>query len=222
MKINKLLDKLSIDYRNLAPYELALVHPSYQNEHGLEDNNQRYEFLGDAVVELIVSNYLFNELSSPEGELTRMRASLVREETLARLARKLNLQAYLLLGKGEELIGGRRRDSNLADCFEAFMGALYRDLGYIRAQEFFLENFLDEIKEIRGGQALKDYKSELQILCQSQGKSLAYKLVEATGPDHEKSFLVACCIDGRVKGQGRGSSKRQAEQEAAREALGEL
>lgn len=219
MKINKLLDKYSIKYKNIEVYELARVHPSYQNENSLGENNQRLEFLGDAVLELIVSKEIYRRESLSEGDLSMLRAALVCEKSLAKLARKLGLEEFLLLGRGEELIGGRKRDSNLADFFEAFIGALFLDLGYLEAEAFFLENFLEDIKDTESSGSFIDYKSKLQILIQKKKKVVEYKLVESSGPDHRRSFLVACLVDGKELGQGRANSIREAQQRAAREAL---
>ena len=143
--MKKLLKTYKIHYKDLSLYERAMIHPSYKNEKGLEDDNQRQEFLGDAVIELIVSDFLFENLKTDEGELSKLRAAIVCEESLARMARKISLQDQLFLGKGEEGIGGRRRDSTLSDAFEAFVAAIFLDLGLEEARKFFLDNFMKEL-----------------------------------------------------------------------------
>lgn len=219
--MKKLLNKLRLSYRDISLYETAMIHPSYQNEKGLETNNQRFEFLGDAVIELIVSRYLFSKLSAGEGELSRLRAAIVCEESLASMARKIGLEDYLLLGKGEESIGGRKRDSTLSDSFEAFMAAIYLDQGLAQASSFFQDNFINELDEVRSGGGFIDYKSQLQILCQKDGKTIKYKTLDSQGPDHKKIFTIGLFIDQELVSKGQGYSKREAQQKAAQEALSE-
>lgn len=217
--MKKLLKTYKIHYKDLSLYERAMIHPSYKNEKGLEDDNQRQEFLGDAVIELIVSDFLFENLKTDEGELSKLRAAIVCEESLARMARKISLQDQLFLGKGEEGIGGRKRDSTLSDAFEAFVAAIFLDLGLEEARKFFLDNFMEELVQAKSGQGFVDYKSRLQILCQKDGRTVDYKLLDAKGPDHKKVFSVGLYIDEKLVSKGQGFSKREAQQRAAQEAL---
>lgn len=219
--MKNLLKKLEIPYKDLGLYSTAMVHPSYQNEEGLKENNQRFEFLGDAVIDLIVSRYLFTHLGDREGELSRLRAAIVCEPSLSQMSKKLGLDRELLLGKGEELSQGRERASLLSDCFEAFMGALFMDLGLEEADRFFLDHFLEDMKETQRGGGYIDYKSSLQIQCQKEQRSIKYKTLEVSGPDHQRQYSIGLYIDGHLVARGQGPSKREAQQKAAREALGE-
>lgn len=201
----------------------ALTHPSYTNENPhVKDSNQRLEFLGDAVLGVAVSHHLFQEFPDwPEGELTKLRAAVVCEPTLAKRARALNLGNMLRLGKGELNTGGRERDSILADAFEALVGALYLDAGLQEASNFVLRELAPEIHVARAGRHRLDYKTRLQEHLQRNSPEYpTYKLLEEEGPDHQKRFLVAVVHRGEILGRGWGRSKKEAEQEAAREALG--
>lgn len=199
-----------------------MIHPSYQNEHpDLVYNNQRFEFLGDAVIDLIVSEYLFLHLKDREGELSRLRAAMVNEEALAKMAKKLTLQQHLHLGRGEEGSGGRERNSTLSDAFEAFMGALFMDLGLEAAKEFFLHWFEKDMDQIRQGSGYIDYKSLLQIQAQKQGQQVKYQLLECFGPPHDRYFVMGLYLDDDLVARGEGKSKREAQRQAAKEALGE-
>ncbi len=204
----------------------ALTHSSYANEcrQGQGDHNERLEFLGDAVLDLIISERLFAILKQlPEGELTKARAFIVCETTLAKAAVKIKLGSVLYLGRGEEVTGGRQRASILADAFEAVIGALYLDGGIEAARSFVLlhlDSFLSQVKDGRYG---KDYKTLLQETVQRQGEvSIHYEIVTASGPDHNKSFEAAVQINGNQLGCGNGKSKKEAEQQAARQALMQL
>ncbi|NLY36403.1 MAG: ribonuclease III [Tissierellia bacterium] len=200
---------------------MAMVHPSYQNEQGLKENNQRFEFLGDAVIDLIVSRYLFTHLPQREGEMSRLRAAIVCEASLSKMAKKLGLHKELLLGKGEELSQGRQRPSLLSDSFEAFIGALFMDLGLEEADRFFLHHFVEDMKEIQRGGGYIDYKSSLQIQCQKQQRLINYEVLGVSGPDHSRLYSIGLYIDGVLAATGEGTSKREAQQRAAREVLGE-
>ncbi len=220
--VKKYLEHLKINYRDIDLYNVSMIHPSYQNEHPeLPFNNQRFEFLGDAVLDLIVSEYLFLHLKEREGELSRLRAAMVNEGALAKMARKLKIQDHLLLGRGEEGSGGRKRNSTLSDAFEAFMGALFMDLGLDAAREFFLHWFQEDIDLIRQGNGYVDYKSLLQIQAQKEGRSIRYELMESYGPPHDRRFIMGLYLDGQCVAQGEGKSKREAQRQAAKEALGE-
>lgn len=181
------------------------------------DCNERLEFLGDAVLELISSEYLFFENQTmPEGELTKLRASMVCEKALAFCARDLELGSYLLLGKGEDATGGRFRESITSDALEALIGAIYLDGGFANAKEFILKYILNDLE---GKRLFYDSKTILQEVVQGEHEQLTYVLTDESGPDHNKSFTVRACIGERVIGSGTGHTKKAAEQEAAYQAL---
>lgn len=216
---NKLIElQRRLGYRFLREelLEHALTHSSYANEHHLkrEGNNERLEFLGDAVLEMISSESLYkNHPQMPEGELTKLRASLVCEPTLAQCAKEIDLGAFLLLGKGEEATGGRERNSILSDAFEAVIGAIYLDGGFTNAKEFVECTVLSEAEH---RQLFCDSKTILQELIQSDHKgTLSYRLISETGPEHMKRFTVCACLDDTVLAKGEGKTKKAAEQEAA-------
>lgn len=194
----------------------ALTHSSYANEHHLrrEGNNERLEFLGDAVLEMISSESLYkNNPRMPEGELTKLRSSLVCEPTLAQCAKELELGSFLLLGKGEEATGGRERSSILSDAFEAVIGAIYLDGGFTNAKEFVEQTVLSDIKNRT---LFCDSKTILQEMIQSKHKgTLSYRLISEEGPDHMKRFTVCACLDEEEIARGEGKTKKAAEQEAA-------
>ena len=217
--------RMQVDFLDIGLLDAALTHTSYANESkGHVTHNERMEFLGDAVLELASSAYLyerFPELS--EGELTRTRAGIVCSSTLAKLATALGLGDCLLLGHGEEQGGGRARISNLEDAFEAVIGAVYLDQGWEAAQSYVLRQLSGEFRMVEKGGTLQDYKTLLQEVVQKQpGSRVAYELVSATGPDHDKEFVFSVRVDGEVFGHGCGRSKKEAEQHAAREALEHL
>ncbi|MDF2567565.1 MAG: rnc [Oscillospiraceae bacterium] len=200
----------------------ALSHSSYANE-GKKHfvNNERLEFLGDSVLSVIVANYLFeHHKNMPEGELTKLRASLVCEKSLFQFATQINLGNYLFLGKGEEVTGGRERPSILADAFEAVIAAIYLDGGLEHAENFVLR-FIPKTFDINSISNLHDYKTYLQeIIQQNREEKIEYVLVADSGPDHNKTFEVEVHLNSNVIGKGKGKSKKQAEQNAAKEALG--
>ena len=218
-KIIEFEKKIGYTFEN--PYLLvtALTHSSYSNEKRLKKYkcNERLEFLGDAVLELISSEYIFKENpQKPEGDLTRIRASYVCEPTLAACAREISLGDYLLLGKGEDRTGGRERDSILSDAMEATIGAVYLDGGFARAKEY-VEAFV--LRDIENKKLFYDSKTILQEIVQGRHLALAYQLVKETGPDHCKSFEVAVMINGKKRAVGTGRTKKKAEQSAAYEAI---
>ena len=217
----ELEEKIGYTFRNPQLLEQALTHSSYANEgkkHG--HNNERLEFLGDSVLSVIVARHLFltyKDLS--EGELTKLRASLVCEKALDVFAGQIGLGKYLRLGKGEELTGGRERPSILADAFEALLAAIYIDGGYEAAQTFVL-GFIPRNLDVRRKNKLSDYKTALQeIIQQNREERIEYVLVDEHGPDHAKVFTAEVLLNTNVIGRGTGSSKKQAEQNAAHEAL---
>ena len=200
----------------------ALTHSSYANEHkenGVSDN-ERLEFLGDAVLETVSSEYLYNRFpGKTEGELSKMRASMVCEPTLAQCAADFNLGSFLKLGKGEEALGGRFRDSIVSDALEALIGAVYIDGGFDAAKEFVLRRILKHIEE---KDLFVDSKTRLQEIVQEQKKKPVYELVKEEGPDHNKTFTVTVSVEGRVLGTGSGHTKKAAQQKAAYEAIDNL
>jgi len=219
----KLKERLGFDWRDGNLLSQALTHSSFTSEYrqtGLE-NNQRLEFLGDAVLELVVSDYLYrNNPGMDEGELTKLRAAVVCEPSLARVASDLNLGPCLSMGRGEERSGGRKRPSILADSFEALLGAVYLDQGLGRAAEIAIRCLTPVIDDVMKGRFDRDYKTELQELVQKHGgETVRYVILREDGPDHEKTFTAGVVYRGKMYGTGTGRSKKDAEQRAARKAL---
>ena len=205
-------------FRNRALLETALTHTSFANEarHGTK-HNERLEFLGDSVLSIVVAEYLFTHSSLPEGDLTRMRASLVCEAALFGFAQKIDLGRWLRLGHGEELGGGRTRPSVVSDAFEAVIAALYLDGGIEAARAFILPFVTSALTK---QSAEEDYKTKLQeIVQQNPSERLRYVVASQTGPDHAKHFVVEVHLNSNCIGSGEGHSKKQAEQAAAKEAL---
>ncbi len=221
MKLQKELEgKLGYQFQNGRLLTQALTHSSYVNEHHMSRlaDYERLEFLGDAVLEIVTSEFLFHRYpKNPEGELTRMRASIVCEPTLAFCTRELELGRYLLLGKGEAQTGGRERKSVLSDVLEALIGAIYLDGGFASAKEFVHRFVLNDIEH---KQLFYDSKTILQEVVQANfGEGLGYCLLAEEGPDHDKKFIVEARIDEEPWGTGCGRTKKSAEQEAAYETL---
>lgn len=218
--IKELQKKLDYTFKNEELLLRALSHSSYFNEnHGSCDgSNERLEFLGDSVLGFITAeNFFMNYTDFPEGDLTKLRAAMVCEKSLASFAREIQLGKYLMLGKGETVTGGRDRPSIQADAFEAVIAAIYLDGGMDAARKFVLK-YIDEA--IRKHRSVKDYKTMLQEVVQrNPGEIIEYVLVGETGPDHNKRFEVEVHLNSNVIGKGIGRSKKSAEQEAAREAL---
>ena len=215
------IDDLSGYFNNKALLDLALTHKSWVNEHPEEkESNERLEFLGDAVLEFVVSKELYTNFpEKEEGYLTALRASLVNTVNLADIAQKAQVGKRLKLSKGEEDSGGRENPSILANAVEAIIGALYIDGGIKNAEEFIKLNLLTKIEE-KINQPLKDAKSRLQEHVQSLGfPSPRYQVVEEAGPDHSKKFTIEVLIEGKPTGRGVGRNKSEAEQEAAKDAL---
>ena len=218
--IQQLQQVIHYQFHNITFLEVALTHSSYANEMRHQVRyNERQEFLGDAVLSIIVSDYLFNNYTVPEGDLTKLRAALVCERSLDVMANKIGLGDYLRLGHGEEMTGGRTRPSIIADAFEALIAAIYLDSGIESAREFVLP-FVIEMLEHEDSLSFKDYKTILQeIIQQNPEEKLVYKLVGEQGPDHDKRFVVEVLLNSNVIGKGQGRSKKTAEQMAAKEAL---
>lgn len=219
--LKELEKKIGYRFQDISLLSQALTHSSYANEHrkeGIKDN-ERLEFLGDAVLEVISSEYLYyNYPRLPEGDLTKMRASIVCEPTLAFCTKELDLGKYLLLGKGEERTGGRGRDSIVSDAMEALIGGIYLDGGFASAKEFIQKYIL---KDIQNKQLFYDSKTILQEIVQSEWKEkeITYQLVKEEGPDHNKTFIVNVIIGDEAAGHGVGRTKKSAEQEAAYQAI---
>ena len=215
--------ELAIGYRfrNISLLQNALAHSSYANErwHNSLMSNERLEFLGDSILGMLVADHLYRNFPDrPEGELTRLRADMVCERALAQIAQRIHLGEHLLLGKGEEQSGGRSRDSILADAVESVIAACYLDGGMDAAKQF-VQNFVLDRMSIAPVNN-KDYKTALQErVQQKRNQTLVYTLIGESGPDHDKHFEVALTLNGQVIGRGVGSSKKRAEQDAARSAL---
>lgn len=218
----KILEQnIGYTFKNKELLENALTHSSYANEvRGGISSNERLEFLGDSVLSLIVSDYIFKNFKNlPEGELTKLRASLVCEKSLCGFSRELNVGEFLLLGKGESKGGGRERDSILADAFEALLAAIYLDGGIDNARDFVMRFVLSELKET-SHEAFKDYKTVLQeIIQRNPEETVSYIHIGESGPDHNKVFEVEVHLNSNVIGHGTGKSKKQAEQMAAKQVL---
>ena len=218
--MKKLLDKLGIKYKDISLYEQAFRHTSYAYENNTT-SYERLEFLGDAIVDLVVSDYLYNSNLYEEGEMTKLRASYVCENALYEYANDLGFSDYIKVGVGESKSGGKHKKAILADVFEALMGAIYLDLGYEKVKEVALNIIVPYIKDNKII-LFNDYKSVLQEDIQTNKQSLYYELIEESGPAHDKTFKVAVKVDDITYGIGIGSSKKDAEQEAAKEALKKL
>jgi len=219
-KINELEGIIGYCFKDKSLLRLALTHSSYSNDnkHSKLQNNERLEFLGDAVLELASSEFLFTEYNEkPEGELTRLRASIVCEPTLALCAKSFNLGDFLLLGHGEDITGGRYRDSITSDALEAVIGAIYLDGGFAIAKEFVVKFILNDIEN---KQLFYDSKTILQEIVQKDYKErVEYDLIRESGPDHNKVFEVEARLGEKSIGRGEGRTKRKAEQQAAYEAI---
>lgn len=216
----ELKEKLNIDFINDELLQTAITHSSYANEKNV-DFNERLEFLGDAILELIISEYLFkNHKEESEGYLTKVRSLIVCENSLFEIATTWELGKYLYMSKGEELTGGRKRVSILADAVEAIIAAIYLDQGIEIVKEFVLRNFATIIDKAGKNQIILDYKTKLQEILQKKGDvDISYDLVSFDGPPHRREFFVQVSVNGDAKGKGSGFSKKEAEQMAAKEVL---
>lgn len=223
--MNKIEFEKIIEYsfQNSEYLERALTHSSYNKEKNTRHkDNERLEFLGDAFFDAIVSVELFKKMGpATEGRLTKTRALIVCEKSLAQVARTLQVGRFINMGHGEESAGGRQKDSILADAMEAIIGAMFLDGGYDAAQQFVVRVFHDTIEKASCGKLFSDYKSEVQEMLQKKGKSvnILYKIDREEGPAHDKTFYVHLECNGQTLGRGSGKSKKEAEQNAAREAL---
>ncbi len=219
-KLRELEKKIGYEFRDFSLLKRAMMHSSYTNEKHLPkyECNERLEFLGDAVLELVSSEFLFRESPTmPEGELTKTRASMVCEPSLALCARDLDLGSYLLLGKGEEATGGRERDSVTSDAMEALIGAVYLDGGFTNAKEFIHRYVLTDLEDKK---LFYDSKTILQEMVQAEKRAgVTYRLLKEEGPGHNKSFYVQVLIGEEPYGDGKGRTKKAAEQQAAYRAI---
>jgi len=219
--MNELFLKLGIRPKDLSIYERAFSHSSYVNEHKQKNDYERLEFLGDAVLDLVVADYLYSTHNKEEGEMTKIRASYVCENALAEYSNALKLNSYIKVGHGEENAGGKYKKAIVADIFEALMGAIYIDLGYATVRSVVLKIIVPYIEDPNVN-FFQDYKSALQEFVQTEQRSLKYNLVKEEGPAHDKSFTIEVWVDKILYGIGTAGSKKEAEQEAAKDALDKL
>lgn len=209
---------IGIRFRKLELLNLAFSHRSFANENSGEvDNNEKLEFLGDSVLGLVVSEYLYLTLTDKaEGDLARVKSFVVSEDSLADIAKSIKVDNFILIGKGEEYSGGRSKKAILADCMEAIIGAYYIDSGFKASKNFILKYLIPEINKVLENRHRKDYKTLLQEFVQKKYKSYPrYSLVKKTGPDHDRTFWINVTIDGKDYGPGQGKNKKEAEQNAA-------
>ena len=222
-KISRLEKIIGYSYKKKTMLKRALTHKSYANEQKLDpsEDNERLEFLGDAVLELAISEFLmtrFPEFS--EGDLSKTRAAIVNEKQLANLARGFHLGDYLYLGRGEEQTSGREKDSLLADAYEAILGSIYMDRGFKKAMEVVRQHYNALMNNTPYQRFYQDYKTELQEKCQGLFRAVPrYRLIAEIGPDHDKTFEIELYVRNELMGRGRGRNKKEAEQQAARKAL---
>jgi len=213
----ELLEKLEIPYKNVKLYQRALTHTSYANENDVA-SYERLEFLGDTVLDLVISDYLYKNTEYEEGKMTKYRSHYVCENANFEYSSRLGLNEYLRLGHGEEERGGKYRKAIVADIFESFIGAMYLDLGYDEVKKFIYKHIIPLIED-KSVDFFDDYKSVLQELVQTDKKSLEYVVIDEQGPAHDKTFTVEVKIDNIVYGIGSAHSKKEAEQIAAHDAL---
>lgn len=221
--ISRLESGIGYIFKDKEVINTAVTHSSYANEKKNKKlkYNERIEFLGDSVLSLVISEYLYTMYPSlPEGELTVTRAKIVCENSLSRCAVDIGLGNYLLLGKGEELSGGRNKPSILSDAFEALLGAIYIDGGFDTVRQFILKYMENIIKSCASGKLFYDFKTQLQELVQQHGdRSISYRVIDESGPDHNKTFVTEVRINDVTSGKGKGRSKKESEQNAAKDAL---
>jgi len=224
--LGSLQKNLGVTFKNQSLLEQALVHSSYVNENPSLSltSNERLEFLGDAILDMVIAAKLYHDFPHlSEGEMTKLRAALVRRDTLARRAKAAGLGNHLFLGKGEEASGGRSKPANLARAFEAVIAAVFLDRGSTATRDFVLRSLDTEIQEVVTQRTETDYKSQLQEIIQAkEQRTPTYHVVETTGPDHDKRFIVEVRLGNTVLGRGTGKSKKTAETEAARTTIEQL
>ena len=213
-------EKIGYTFKNRSHLYTALTHSSYANENHCSDN-ERYEFLGDSILGLVVSEKLFLDYrSDAEGELSKLRASIVCEEGLCKFAEKIDLADYIKLGKGEGKTGGRNRPSIISDAFEALIAAVFLDSDFETVKAWLLNLLPDDLKIEPSSENYGDYKSMLQEILQKNGDcNISYSIVDESGPDHDKRFTCAVSVNGKILAEGVGKGKKSAEQEAAKRAI---
>ncbi len=221
MELKNFEQKIGINFKNEDLLRVALTHRSYLNENkSCTEHNERLEFLGDAVLEIVVTEYLFNNFPNPEGELTNLRSALVKTESISNASRELGVEDFLLLSKGESHSFGRSRQLILANAFEAIVGAVYLDQGLEVARKFIVDNLIINLDKILKDKLYLDSKSQFQEIAQEkEGLTPHYEVISTEGPDHNKKFTVGVYVGNRQWGVGVGSSKQLAQQSAATEAL---
>ena len=217
----RFLKNIGYKFKNPELLNSALTHRSFAHEHPGEKDNERMEFLGDSVINLIIGNLLMEMFpEASEGQLTRMRASLVSEAPLAKIARSIGLGEVLRLGHGEELSGGKNKNSILADGYEALIGAIFIDGGFKKTKKVVSKHFSSLIKELNKKEIFLDFKTRLQELTQELFHTIpVYRTVKEMGPEHKKKFEIIITVNGRAYGKGKGKSKKEAEQNAAKKAF---
>ncbi len=223
LELEKFQSSIGIKLNDLSLLERVFIHRSYLNEHLDQSlvNNERLEFLGDAVLELVVTEHLYLTYPNPEGELTNWRSAIVKGETLAKVSKDIDMGSHLMVSRGEERNGGKSRNLLLANCFEALLGCIYLDQGYLVVKKFIHDNLIPRLSDIIKDGSYIDSKSRLQELIQEKnGVTPEYKVLEESGPDHDKNFLIGVYVEDKEIGRGQGASKRKAEQEAASDGLG--
>ena len=224
IEVNKEFEKnIKYTFNDKRLLLLALTHSSYTNENGKLEfpSNERLEFLGDSILYIVISEYLYlNKPNMAEGKMTKIRAGVICSTSLVEVAKRIELGKYILLGNGEEITGGRTRDSLLEDAFEALIGAVYLDSNMDTARKFILGIMSDVIQDVLKGKLFLDFKSKLQEKVQHDGViGISYDIVKEEGPDHDKVFVADVKIDGKVMGEGLGRTKKEAEQNAAKQVL---
>lgn len=221
--MNVLMESIGYKFNNINLLKTALTHSSYANENNVE-SYERLEFLGDSILSFVVSTHLYSSKENiDEGDMSKLRASIVCEKSLGECSKKMNIGSYLILSKGEELTGGRERISILADVFEAILAAIYLDSNFEEAEKFVFTHLKTPIeKACKGVLLYTDYKTELQEIAQSQGKRVEYIHIREEGPAHNKTFIVNVMYDNTFVAEGRGKSKKDAEQNAASNAIAEV
>lgn len=217
--LNEFCHRVNIKFKDIDLLNQAFNHRSVTNEKKTEGNNERLEFLGDSVLGMVTSSYLYNTLDNPEGELAKIKSAVVSEKALAPIAIKLGIDKLIVLGHGEELSGGRTKPAILADCMEAIIGAYYLDSGYRNAEQYVLSFIKPEIENVLKF-GMKDFKTLLQEKFQKISKSFpVYELIKSYGPDHDQTFEVVVHLGDKTYGPKSGKSKKEAEQNVAKEAL---
>jgi ribonuclease-3 len=220
MNIERLEKNIGYSFKDKNLLKNALTHTSYANEHNLE-SNEKLEFLGDSILEFISSDYMYNKYKNlKEGEMTKVRASVVCEKSLHKVALLHNFSDFLFLGKSEMVTGGNKRPAILADSVEAVIAAIYIDGGLEPAKKFIIDNLKNSIEIATKNVGKKDYKTVLQEELQKNGEvKIEYKIINESGPDHDKTFEAEVCLNGKVLATGKGKSKKEAEMQAAKKAL---